>query len=282
MTDSCHCFKALLLVTVLAFLPALLLPAAGQSSVWNLPETGQKTAIYSLGGGTSTARETYLSESSYSGWSVSALADSWTSRKAGSLFGYGKSHSDILFSSMTNSLGGGSTWQLMGNYSYAFEWMAVNTPSSDLLLGPVAMMNIGCLYNRSNSNNPATAEGYLALGLCMDYTLRYTIRQYPMALQNSLYVPLAGVGFAPDYDQPYWHMYRYKQYDRALHFLWLGNNLALREQIAVVFPIMGGRFRVAADLDIYRNHVGGHLRRISHSSAELGYIFTFEQKRWRL
>jgi len=282
MTDSSHSSKVLLIWSFLLFVQLFVLPAAGQTSAWILPGEKETLAVYSLGGGTSSARETYLSESTYSGWSVAAVTDSWTGRSGESFMEYRRVHSDILFSSMTNWLGGGSTWQVMGNYSYSLERQVVKSTASDLLLGPVAMINIGCLYNRANSNNPATAEGYLALGLCADYTYRYSIRRYPMVFQTSLYVPLAGVGFAPDYDQPYWHMYHYNQYGRALHVVWPGNNHVVRGQIALVLPVFDGRLRVGADLDYYHNRLGGHLRRITHTQVELGYVFTFEHKAWRL
>lgn len=282
MTDSSRFSKVFLLWGVLVFLPLFVLPAAGQASAWSLPGAGEKLAVYALAGGTSSARETYLSESTYSGWSVAAVADSWKGRPGDHTMGYGRVHSDLLFSSMKNWLGGGSTWQLMGNYSYSLESLVVNTDASDLLLGPAAMLNAGVLYNRANSNNPATFEGYMALGICADYTCRCRIRQYPMALQGSLYVPLAGVGFAPDYDQPYWHMYHYRQYDRTLHFVWPVNSLVWRGQVAVVLPVFDGRLRLGADFDYLHNRLGGHLRRITHTQFELGYVFTFEHKSWRL
>lgn len=280
MTDSSRFSKLFLMWSVLLSMSLSVLPAAGQTSAWSLPGAKETLAVYSLGGGKSSARETYLSEITYKGWSASLISDSWSGRNADSFWGYRRVHSDILFSPMKNWLGGGSTWQLMGNYTFSLERLIADTESSCLLLGPAAMMNIGCLYNRANSNNPATAEGYIALGLCADYTYRYSIKNYPMALQASLYVPLAGVGFAPDYDQPYWHMYHYRQYGRTLHFVWPGNSQVVRGQFALVLPLYDGCLRLGAGLDYFHNRLGGHLRRITHTQFELGYVFTFEHKSW--
>ena len=145
-------------------------PAAGQSLSWERPGYRQKTNSFGVGIGQTSERDTYISESTYSGLSVSLNNDSWRGYSPERLFNYGRTHSSVLFGSYKNRLGGGSMMYLCLDYFYSAQWSAIHTKSSDLLIGPSAMLKLGAVYNGSGSNNPATAQGYLAAGLCVDYT----------------------------------------------------------------------------------------------------------------
>lgn len=265
---------------MLAFLPALVVPAAGRAPAWYLPGLNETVKAYSIGMGNSTARETYLSESTYSGFAFSSISDKWTGRAPEQMFGYDRIHSSLLFSYMNNPVGGGSTFQMMYDYSYAPVWNALHSSSQDLLLGPAGLGRLGVLYNEMNSNNPATVEAYLSAGVYVDYTWRFSLGHHGYALQASAGIPLLGIAFAPDYDQPYWFMYNYDQFDKALHMAWIGNNPALNGQVAAVFPIRSGRLRVGYEFDYMRNRLGGNLTRITGSQLTIGFIYLFEQKRW--
>lgn len=234
--------------------------------------------MFSLGLGQTKERETYLSWSTYTGPSISIEEDHWKCYSPGMLFGYGRSHTSVLFSPLKNPVGGGNTIYLNFDCFYSRAWHAVQTKASDLLVGPSAMIKLGGLYNGSGSNNLATFEGYLSIGLCADYALRFRIRNHPLAFQASFFSPLAGITAAPNYDQPYWFVYKYNQYSSLIHFAWVGNYLALTQQAALVCPLNRGSIRAGCTFDYMSNELGGHLTRISDVYFTIGYVCRLERK----
>lgn len=278
MTDSFRCsrVKRVLLLLLIMF-P---LSATGQSGSWNLPKHKETIRVGSISFGNAFARDTYLSASSYDGWAVGLESDSWTGYKQDRLFKYGRVHSSILFSPMRNSINGGSTMELMTSDHYSFMWPAVESDRDDLLIGPAVMLELGVLYNRQNGNNPANAEGYLGAGLCIDNTLRFNLFNREFAFLATMYVPLAGLGFAPDYDQPYWYIYRYSEYGKALHFITPFNNVAVTQQLALMVPVGGGRLKIGYTFDFDGNILGGHSRRIGSNLFSIGYAMRFQIKDW--
>jgi len=276
-TDSSLCSKILSVVFCLAFLPALVLPAAGQSSAWELPEYKEKIKALSVGIGNTKARETYISELSYSGLAGSLQNDSWRGSASAGKSGYGRTHTSALFGYLESKRGGIMLYASV-DYFYSREWSVVHTKSSDLLLGPSAMFKLCGLYDLSNSNNTATGDGYLSLGLCVDYIGRFKIRNYPLAVQVNMFSPLIGIAPAPNFDQPYWFVYKYNQYASLIHFAWLGNCIGLNGQANVICPLRNGSLRLGYSVDFLGNKLGGHLTRLNDSMFSIGYVHRLTKK----
>ena len=274
---SSLCSKVLSMVFCLTFLPALVLPAAGQSSSWELPEYKEKIKALSVGIGNTRARETYISELSYSGFAGSLQGDSWRGSAPDGKLGYGRVHTSALFSYLKSQRGGVMLYASV-NYFYSREWSVVHTKSSDLLLGPSAMFKLCGLYDMSNSNNTATGDGYLSLGLCVDYIGRFNIRNYPLAVQVNMFSPLIGIAPAPNFDQPYWFVYKYNQYSSLIHFAWLGNCIGLNGQVNVICPLRNGSLRLGYSIDFLGNKLGGHLTRLNDSMFSIGYVHRLTKK----
>lgn len=282
MTDSFRCSDLTLSAVLALLLTGLPLQAFCQHTVWELPQFNEIIRCQSVMAGNSIARDTYLSASRYDGWAVGFENDSWRGNRPYRLFRYGRSYSTLLFSSMTNRVGGGSTLALEGAIHEAFLWPAIQCSMCDLLIGPAVMTELDVMYNRQNSNNPVNGSAYIAGGLCVDNTFRFRVFRYSMALQASLYLPLAGIGFAPDFDQPYYYMYKYSEYGKAFHFVTPFNNKAITHQVALVLPFRGNRFRIGYSIDYYSNSLGGHSRNIGSGMVTVGCAFRYQSKEWKL
>lgn len=281
MTGSCRCSDLLPSVLVAIILTAFIPQQAHcRQSVWDLPHENEVISAGSVTIGSSFVRDTYLSASRYDGLLIGLENDRWKGLLEDGVFSTGRSHASLMFSSLTNRNDGGRTLELTGTAYKAWLWHAVDCNKCDLLVGPACMIDIDILYNMQNTNNPINAEGYLAAGLCVDNTFRYNVRNYPMALQATLYIPLAGIGIAPDYDQPYWLMYRYGEYGKALHFISPFNNPALSQQIALVLPVLDSRLRIGYTFDFMRNSLGGHSTYVLNGTFSIGYAVRFQTKRW--
>ena len=280
MTVSSRCSDLSVLI-LLAFIAAVSpLRVSAQRNVWGLPEYMETKRVNALSVGNAFARDTYLAASRYDGWAIGFENDSWTGHEPYRLFRYGRMHSNLLFSSMRNRNGGGSTLEMSGSSYAGFMWPAVECSMCDLLIGPAALFELDILYNQQNSNNPVNAVGYVGAGLCVDNTFRFNVFRYGMALQASLYLPFAGMGFAPDYDQSYWHMYKYGEYGKALHFVTPFNNTTLTQQVALVLPFKGNRLRIGYTFNYTGNKLGGHTRSIGSGMFTIGYAMRFQTKGW--
>ena len=282
MTDSSRCSKWLSSVLLAVLLTALPLHAFAQRKAWVLPQNEETYRVMSVTGGTTFARDTYLSASRYNGWAVGFEHDSWSGLNPDNLFRYGRIYSSMFVSPMTNRLDGGSTFEFGGSDYMSFLWPAVEADACDLLIGPAVMVEGELLYNRQNSNNPVNFSGYLGAGVCVDNTFRFSLFRYAMALQASLYVPLAGLGFAPDYDQPYYYMYKYRSYGKPLHFVTPFNNQAFTQQVALILPCNGSLVRVGYSFDYLGNNLGGHTRSMGSGMFTLGCVYRFQSKKWDL
>ena len=92
---------------------------------------------------------------------------------------------------------------------------------------------------------------------------------------------VAGLGFAPDYDQPYWYMYKYSDYGKAFHFITPINNPAFIQQVALVLPCGSNRFRIGYTFDNNGNKLGGHKRNVFSGMFTIGCAFRFQNKEWK-
>ena len=281
-TDSCRCSDCLSSVLVTVLLALFPLQALAQQTAWGLPKYKETLNVVSITGGSTFSRDTYLSASRYGGWAVGLEDDIWTGYKPYRFFKYGRSYTSAFFSPMKNRLKGGSTLEAGIAENQAFLWPAVQNSSCDLLIGPAAMFDLVLMYNRQNINNIFNCAGQIAAGLCVDNTLRFNVFRYDMAFQATLYLPLAGIGVAPDYDMPYYYMYRYGEYGKALHFVTPFNNRALTQQIALILPCGVSRIRVGYTLDYIGNRLGGHTRSIYSGTFTLGCAVRLETKDWNL
>lgn len=280
MTVNSRCSNGLLPILIAVIMAVMSQQAWSQQNVWSLPDYQETVRTASVSLGNAFARDTYLSASHYDGFACGFETDSWTGFRPYRLFRYGRNHSSLLFSPMTNRLDGGNTMELTGSAHTAFMWPAVQCSMCDFLIGPALLMDLGVLYNELNSNNPVNVDGYLGAGICVDNTFRFRFFRYGMALQATLYLPLAGIGFAPDYDQPYWYMYKYGEYGKAIHFITPFNNQAVIQQVDLVLPIHNDRLRIGYTFDYTGNSLGGHSRSIGSSMFTIGFSKRFQTKEW--
>ena len=280
MTDSSRCSRRFASVLLAVLAVSFPLQALAQRNVFNMPQYMETIRVNSFKVGTTKTHDKYLSQSSYMGTSFGFEYDGWTGYEPYKLFSQGRTHSDLCFSVMKNPRSGGRTMILSSREYAGFMWHALKYSKYDLLAGPAAMCEFGFLYNQQNSNNPFNIEGYIGGGICVDNTLRFRNFGYDMAFQATLYVPLAGLSFAPDYDEPYYYFYRYGDYGKNIHFISPFNNVALTQQVALILPIKESRLRVGFTIDGIRNYLGGQLHMVANSMFTVGFATRFQSKKW--
>jgi len=271
-TDSSRCSDVLSRVLLAVLLTLIPLQVPARQRVGALPSPGERVSQGSLTVGLGYARDTYLSSVRYNGTAYGIELDKWRGRKEESFFKYSRLHCNLLGSPMYNRLGGGSTIDANFSVDWALLAPIVENDRDDLLLGPAFLTDLTMLWNRQNGNNPANAQGHVSLGVCLDNTFRFSISSCPMALQATLFMPVAGIAPAPDYDEPYWYVYRYGDYMNVLHFASLLNTFAVTQQISLVMPVGRNSLKIGYTFDYSCDRLGGHSRYAAYNMFSVGYV----------
>ncbi|MBQ9555510.1 MAG: DUF3316 domain-containing protein [Muribaculaceae bacterium] len=116
--------------------------------------------------------------------------------------------------------------KLMGDLSFNMQrcWRGVITPRLNFSVGPMAQVRAGIVYDAVNSNNPVTVRAHVNAGAAGMAWWETRLGRKPVTLRYQLQLPVAGVFFAPEYDESYYEIYLGNRRNLA-HLGWWGNRL---------------------------------------------------------
>ena len=171
------------------------------------------TATYQVGFGSTEVLDTYLSQEKFTGAGLTVLATRerenpdrhWTT-----LVEHELTYAAVDDRSETCS-------ELQGDYTLLIgrlrHWQIGRLR---LQAGAMGRVNLGFIYNTSNSNNPA--QGRFSLQAMPTGTASYTFKllKKTARLRYELQLPLAGIMFSPNYGQSYYEIFSLGNYDHNI------------------------------------------------------------------
>ena len=132
-----------------------------------------------------------------------------------------------------NPSGNNELHKLMGDLSFSMQrrWLGVMTPKLNFSVGPMAQVRAGIVYNAVNSNNPVTVRAHTSLGATGTAWLSTRLGRKPIVFRYQVQLPVAGVFFAPEYDESYYEIYLGNHRNLA-HLGWWGNRLDMTHYLS--------------------------------------------------
>ena len=114
--------------------------------------------------------------------------------------------------------------KLMGDITFDMQrrWKGVFSPRLNLAAGPMTQLRAGIIYDAVNSNNPVSLRAHWNAGVTGMAAFDTRMWKLPVTLRWQVQLPVAGVFFAPEYDESYYEIYLGNRHNLA-HLGWWGN-----------------------------------------------------------
>ena len=208
---------------------ALLLTAATTLSAQTV-----NTSVWQIGAGPTYILDTFLSQEKFSGSGLTLLNTTERQRDD-------KRWCTIMEHELNMATAddrSGKREELQASYT-AFGGALHNWQHGKLQLqaGAVAALDLGVIYNTSNSNNPA--QGRCSLQLMPTGTAAYNLKLWrrPLKLRYEVQLPLAGVMFSPNYGQSYYEIFSLGDYDNNIVQTTFVTAPNMRQQLAADYLV---------------------------------------------
>lgn len=214
----------------------------------------QKNLYVALG--SADILDTYLSPFSYNGTHVAVSYENFKKNDY---------YDGILsFSKVTNPAGNVNEYAGDLRWRYAKLYDIFNKGDFSVKIGPMAVLDLGVLYNERNGNNPAQGRFSLMADLSSyaQYNLRIGKRKFP--IRYLIDVPMIGAAFSPNYGQSYYEIFSMKKTDHNVVFAHVGNTPSLRHRLTFDVPTSKGSISLGY-MGIYDQSLYNNLRYHSYS-----------------
>lgn len=215
--------KRLLLLSVAILIAAC---CRAQSASDSIPPLRPVTSAYMLETGSSSVADSYLSPITYRGWSAAFAYERMQAMKFDPDNWVMQLNARIELDRGRNHADNATTWRIDGTFSWGMlrRWHPLQALT--IAAGGSTGIDAGCIYNPRNSNNPASAKLAWTVNATAYAAYNFRIGRLPVTLRYQPVLPLAGIFFAPEYDELYYEIYL-GNHDGLVHFAWPGNRFAM-------------------------------------------------------
>lgn len=184
------------------------------------------TAAYMLQLGSSSVADSYLSPETYRGWNAALAYERMQAMKFDPDNWVMQLNTRVGLDRGRNRADNCTTWRIDGAVDWGMMHRWRVTPQLTLAAGGSTGVDLGCIYNPRNGNNPASAKAAWTVNATGYAAFNLNIGRLPVTLRYQPTLPMLGLFFSPEYDELYYEIYL-GNHDGLVHFAWPGNRFAM-------------------------------------------------------
>ena len=160
-------------------------------------------------------------------------------------------------------------WRLVGDVSWGMTRRWQLPYDIVVAAGGSTGLDLGCIYNARNGNNPVAVEAAWTVNATGYVTWKTKILNLPVTLKYQPTVPLAGEFFSPAYGELFYEIYL-GNHSGLAHFAWWGDYFRMDNLLTADLHFGSTALRVGFRSDLLSTKVNHIVTRVVTYSAVIG------------
>ena len=211
-------------------------------------------SAYTVEIGSSHLTDTYLTPLKYDGWHVALDYDRYQAMRFSPDYWTMRLHGTLGLDRGDNHARNATMWSIMLSLDWGMMRKFRPLPDLTLAVGGSTGIDVGCLYNARNGNNPASAKAAWTVNLTGYASWRLKLGRLPVTLMYQPTLPVTGIFFSPDYGELYYEIYL-GDHDNLVHGAWWGNYFLLDNRLTADLHLGATALRLGYHGKIFSSRV---------------------------
>ncbi len=227
------------------------------------------TSSYTLSVGSAHQANTYLTPLTYDGMAIQLGYERWQAMKFDPGRWVMRLEFDVDLDRTDNPARNATMWYggVRAQWSMMRRW-GLNSKLT-IGAGPATSLDLGCLYNQRNGNNPAAAKAAWMVGVQAYGTYTLQLGSLPVTLGYHALIPITGAFFSPQYGELYYEIYL-GDHSGLAHWGWWGNYFTLNQQLTADLHFGATALRLGFAMDYETTSVNHIVSRTNRYMATVG------------
>lgn len=222
---------------------------------------------YEIGG--ATLANTYLTPLKYKGWDMALNYERMQAMKFNPEKWVMRLTAGIDLNRTDNPAKNATMWRLVADFSWGMTYRFKLPHNITLAGGGSTSLDLGCVYNARNGNNPVAVEAAWTVNLTGYASWNVKIGRLPVTLRYQPTIPLTGVFFSPDYGELFYEIYL-GNHSGLAHCAWWGNYFRMENLVTADMHIGATSLRVGFRNNILSTSINDITTRTITYSAVIG------------
>lgn len=222
---------------------------------------------YEIGG--ATLANTYLTPLKYKGWDMALNYERMQAMKFNPEKWMMRLTAGIDLNRTDNPAKNATMWRLVADFSWGMIYRFKLPHNITLAGGGSTSLDLGCVYNARNGNNPVAVEAAWTVNLTGYASWNVKIGRLPVTLRYQPTIPLTGVFFSPDYGELFYEIYL-GNHSGLAHCAWWGNYFRMENLVTADIHLGATSLRVGFRNNILSTSINDITTRTITYSAVIG------------
>ena len=222
---------------------------------------------YEIGG--ATLANTYLTPLKYKGWDMALNYERMQAMKFNPEKWVMRLTAGIDLNRTDNPAKNATMWRLVADFSWGMTYRFKLPHNITLAGGGSTSLDLGCVYNARNGNNPVAVEAAWTVNLTGYASWNVKIGRLPVTLRYQPTIPLTGVFFSPDYGELFYEIYL-GNHSGLAHCAWWSNYFRMENFVTADLHLGATSLRVGFRNNILSTSINDITTRTITYSAVIG------------